>query len=78
MTIKKSINVITDMLNDAKQREVILDQDVIDLAENEKERLQTERNMRNETDNLQVNDAKPEQVKKLEEVIELAKVKGIA
>ena len=39
MTIKKSINVITDMLNDAKQREVILDQDVIDLAENEKERL---------------------------------------
>lgn len=45
-TILKSANIIKDMKEDAKARGVILDEDVIEKADAEVERLVAERNLR--------------------------------
>ncbi len=45
-TILKSANIIKDMKEDAKERKVLLDEDVTDKADGEVERLVAERNLR--------------------------------
>lgn len=45
-TILKSLNVINDMLKDAKQRNITLDADVAQHIETEKKRLSVERDLR--------------------------------
>ena len=77
-TILKSVNLIKEMKEDAKNKNIDIDQNVIELADKEIERLIAERNLRFELDNLDVGNCNPEQVKNLENLVEVAKAKEVA
>ncbi len=53
-TILKSANIIAEMKEDAKTRNVDIDLTVIERADREIERLKSERDLRFELDNLDV------------------------
>jgi hypothetical protein len=65
-TIMKSRNIIMDMIEDAKKRNVNLDSELIDRANKELERLLSERNLRFETDNPRLNESTPTEVERIE------------
>jgi len=64
-TIKKHINVINGMIDDADDRGVNIDIDFRKMANATNERILAERNLRFELDNLEVATATPYQVKML-------------
>ena len=51
-TIKKSINTLEDKVRDALARNVNLDQNILDAVKSCNDRLQAERDLRFELDNL--------------------------
>lgn len=73
----KTINTINNMLEDAVSRNVILDNSVIDFAKSEVDRLFAERQLRFQLDNLDIYNAKPEEVKTLEDLSNAAKDKKV-
>ena len=77
-TIKKSINTTHEMIDDAKKRNVDLDYTIIEKVNNEVARLEAERNLRFEVDNVAVMGAKPEEVKTLEELKISAQERNVA
>lgn len=77
-TIKKSINTLEEKVRDAGARGVILDQSIFDAVKACIDRLNAERNLRFELDNLQVNGVKHEEVKTLEERKVEAKDRSVA
>jgi len=60
------------MKEDAKQRNVIIDQNVIEIADGQIDRLVSERNLRFELDNLDVGQCNPDEVKNLQELMDIA------
>jgi len=76
--ILKSINVINGMVEDARTRNTNLDEDVLEIVKRETDRLFSERQLRFQLDNLDIYNAKAEEVKTLEELSGIAKDKGVA
>lgn len=68
-TILRSVGIIDDLVNDAQQRKVLLDQDVVALINSERERLVAERNLRFQLDNLDPKVVSVDDVKNLEELL---------
>ncbi|KAL4463684.1 hypothetical protein ABPG72_009034 [Tetrahymena utriculariae] len=77
-TIRKSANRIRELREDAEKRGVQLDADVLELMQNQIDRLESERDLRYEFDNLDIGNCNPEQVQKLEKLIEIAQKNGVA
>jgi len=77
-TIKKSINSINDMIEDAKKRNVHIDEDLLAKAGGQNERLDSERNLRFVLDNPNIGKSTPEEVEKIEELKRIAIEKGVA
>jgi hypothetical protein len=61
-TIQKSVNVITDMLDDAVKRTVAVDPKIGQRADIERERLVAERNLRHATSTYPISIATSEDV----------------
>ena len=76
--ILKAINVINAMVEDARSRNVVLDEEVLEEIKRETDRLFAERQLRFQLDNLDIYNAKPEEVKTLEELSAIAQDKGVA
>ena len=76
--ILKAINVINGMVEDARTHNIILDEDVLETVKRETDRLFSERQLRFQLDNLDIYNAKAEEVKNLEELSGIAKDKGVA
>jgi hypothetical protein len=77
-TILKSVSIIKEMKEDAKNRNVILDEDVLARIQKEIDRLVSERDLRFEIDNLEIGSCTPQQVSHLQELLDDAKAKGVA
>jgi len=77
-TIKKSINIIQEMISDAKNRKVYLDEEVVLKSHREMDRLEAERNLRFVLDNSAVDKATPEEVERISELKQIAVDKGVA
>jgi len=77
-TIKKSINTINEMIEDAKVRNVELDLDILAKAQKECERLEAERNLRFVLDNPAVEKSSADEVARVEELKRIAVEKGVA
>jgi len=77
-TIKKSINTIKEMIEDAKTRKVDLDEDLLNKSSREMERLEAERNLRFVLDNPSTGKSTPEEVERIEELKRIAIDKGVA
>lgn len=65
--------MIEELRADAAKRGVKLDEDILNLMQQQIERLVSERNLRFELDNLDVGNCNPEQVKNLENLIAIVK-----
>lgn len=76
--ILKAINVINSMVDEARSHNIILDEDILELVKRETDRLFSERQLRFQLDNLDVYNAKSEEVKTLEELSGIARDKGVA
>ena len=76
--ILKAINVINGMVEEARSKNVNLDEDVLEAVKRETDRLFSERQLRFQLDNLDIYNAKIEEVKTLEELSGIAKDKGVA
>lgn len=59
-TILKSVNIIQEMKDDSKNRKVDVDQEVLQRADKEIERLKAERNLRYQLDNIDLGNCNPE------------------
>lgn len=77
-TIKKSINSIQEMIEDAKNRKVDLDEDLLSKSSREMERLEAERNLRFVLDNPAIGKSTPEEVERIEELKRIATEKSVA
>jgi hypothetical protein len=77
-TIRKSINTIQEMIEDARVRKVDLDADLVNKANREMERLEAERNLRFVLDNPAIAKSTPEEVDRIEELKRIAIEKGVA
>lgn len=77
-TIQKSCFLIKTMLEDALANGISLDSRVIEKAEQERERLLAERNLRHETSTKTVADASDEEVSVLESLIQQAEDNKVA
>lgn len=68
-TILRSVGIIDDLVSDAQKRKVLLDGDVVDQVNKQRERLVSERNLRFQLDNLDPSVINIEDVKNLEELL---------
>jgi replicative superfamily II helicase len=76
-TILRSVGIIDNLVNDAQERKVLLDQDVVLLVNSERERLVSERNLRFQLDNLDPNIINVDDVKNLEELLAVAETHNV-
>lgn len=82
-TILKSKATLQEILDDCNAREIYLDQSVMEKSKNELERLEAERNLRFELENINVGEtkdekAKEEEISRLETRLSSAKSTGVA
>lgn len=76
-TILKSVNQLKEMKEDAKNRNVDIDKDVIDKLDETMERLVAERNLRFQLDNIDVGNCFVADVNELQRLMDIATNKHV-
>ena len=77
-TIKKSVHLLEDLVTEARKLDVDLDPDIVSRVNNESARLIAERNLQFQMEKVNVSESTHEDVKVLEDLIQIAKATGVA
>ena len=77
-TIQKSVYVLKQLLEEATQKGIKIDQKIIEKVKKESDRLMSERNLRYHIAMIMLSDSNPEVVKKLEELVKSAVVNEVS